>query len=84
MTTTPLPSSPITASIQRRYLTGIGHLSPTATVCTAVDRQNLEHRLPDHRADRIHGDQNQRPAGQSTVALSATHKSDQAAAANSP
>jgi hypothetical protein len=84
MTITPLPSSPITASIQRRYLTGTGHLSPTATVSTAFDRQNLEHRTPDHRDDRIYGGQNQRPAGQSTLALSATHKSDQAAAANSP
>jgi hypothetical protein len=58
MTTTPLSSSPITASIQCRYLTGTGYLSPTATVSTAFDRQNLEHRLPDHRADPIRGSQN--------------------------
>ena len=36
------------------------------------------------QADRAHGDQNQRPAGHSTVVLSGTDKSDQPAPANSP
>jgi hypothetical protein len=49
MTITPLSPSPITASVRRRYLTGTGHASPTATVSTAFGRQNLEHRMPDHR-----------------------------------
>jgi hypothetical protein len=53
MTITPLSPSPITASIQRRYLTGAGHASPTVTVSAAFGRQNLEHRMPDHPADRI-------------------------------
>jgi hypothetical protein len=84
MTITPLSPSPITASVRRRYLTGTGHASPTATVSPAFGRQNLEHRVPDHPADRIQGGKNQRPAGHSTVVLSGTAKSDQAAAANSP
>jgi len=84
MTITPLSLSPITASVRRRYLTGTGHASPTVTVSAAFGRQNLEHRIPDHRADPIQGGQNQPPAGHSTVVLSATDKSDQAAAANSP
>ncbi len=84
MTITALSPAPITVSVRRRYLTGIGHASPTATATTAFGRQNLEHRRPDHRADRIPGGQSRRPAGQSTVALSASHKSDQSTAANSP
>ena len=48
MTITPLSPSPITASVRRRYLTGTGHTSPTATVSAAFGRQNLEHRVPDH------------------------------------
>jgi hypothetical protein len=84
MTITPLSPSPITASVRRRYLTGTGHPSTTATVSAAFGRQNPRHQVPDHCADRIHGGQNQRPAGHSTVVLSATDKSDQAAAANSP
>jgi hypothetical protein len=75
MTITPLSPSPITASVRRRYLTGTGHAPPTATVSAAFGRQNLEHRIPDHRADRIQGGQNQRPAGHSTVVLSGTDKS---------
>src|SRR5262249_5070136 len=43
MTITPLAPSPITASVRRRYLTGTGHASPTATVSTAFGRQNLQH-----------------------------------------
>jgi hypothetical protein len=81
MTITPLSPSPITVSVRHRYLTGSAHASPTATLGAAFDRQNLEHRTPDHRADRS---QNHRPAGRLTVVLSGTHKSDQAAAANSP
>jgi hypothetical protein len=84
MTITPLSPSPITASVRRRYLTGTGHASPTATVSTAFGRQNLEHRMPNHPADRIQGGQNQRPAAHSTVVLSGTDKSHQAAAVNSP
>jgi hypothetical protein len=84
MTKTPLSPSPITASLRPRYLTGTGNASPTATVSAACAWQNLEHRLPNHLADRIQGRPNQRPAGHSTVVLSAADKSDQAAAANSP
>src|SRR5215469_167816 len=84
MTVTPLSPSPITASVRRRYLTGTGHASPKATVSAAFGRQNLQHRLPDHQADRTRGDQTQRPPGRSTVVLSETHRSDQAAATNSP
>jgi hypothetical protein len=84
MTITPLSPSPNTVSIQRRYLTGSAHASPTATLDATFGRQNLEHRIPDHRADPIQGGQNQPPAGHLTVVLSETHKSDQAAPANSP
>jgi hypothetical protein len=84
MTITPLSPSPITTSVGRRYLTGTGHAPPTATAGAAFGRQNLQHRIPDHRADRIQSDQNQRPAGHSTVVRPGTGKSDQAAAANSP
>jgi hypothetical protein len=84
MTITPLSPSPITASVRRRYLTGTCHASPTATVSAAFGRQNLELPTPDHRADPIQGGQNQHLAGRSTVVLSETDKSDQAAAAHSP
>ena len=84
MTITARSPSSITASVRRRYLTGTGHASPTATVRAASGRQNLEHRIPDRRAGRIQGGQNQRPASHSTVVLSGTDKPDQAAAANSP
>jgi hypothetical protein len=84
MTITPLAPSPITASVRRRYLTGTGHASPTATVSTAFGLQNLQHRMPDHQADRTQGGQNHRPAVHSTIVLSGTNKSGQAAAANSP
>jgi hypothetical protein len=84
MTITPLSPSPIIAAVRRRYLTGIGHALPPATVNAACGRQNLEHRRPDHRANRIKGGQNQRPAGHSTVILFGTGKSDPAAAASSP
>jgi hypothetical protein len=57
MTLTPLSPSPITASVRRRYLTGTGHASPTATVSAAFGWQNPEHRIPDHCADRIQGGQ---------------------------
>ena len=83
MTMTPLSPSPNTAPTQRRYLTGSAHASPTATLDATFGRQNLEHRIPDHRADPIQSGQTQRPAGRLTVVLSRTHKSDQAAAANS-
>ena len=84
MTITPLSPSPITASVRRRYLTGTGHASPIATPTAAFGRQNLEHRIPDHCADRIQASQNQRPAGHSTLVMSTTDKSDQAPTANSP
>ena len=84
MTMTPLSPSPNTAPTRRRYLTGSAHASPTATLGATFGRQNLEHRIPNHRVDPTQGGQNQRPAGRSTVVLSRTHKSDQAAAANSP
>ena len=45
---------------------------------------HLEHRIPEHRADRIQDGQNQRPARHATVVLSGTDKSDQAAEANFP
>jgi hypothetical protein len=67
-----------------RYLTGSAHALPTATLGATFGRQNLEHQIPDRRADPIQGGQNQNPTGPSTVVLSATRKSDQAAAANSP
>jgi hypothetical protein len=84
MTITPLLPFPNTAPTRRRYLTGSAHASPTATLGATFGRQNLQHPTPDRRADPIQGGQNQRPAGHSTVVLSGTHKSDQAAAANSP
>jgi hypothetical protein len=84
MTITPLSPSPNTAPTRRRYLTGNGHASPTATLGATFGRQNLQHQTPDHRTDPIESAQTQRPPGRSTVVLSRTHKSDQAAAANSP
>jgi len=85
MTITPLSPSPITvAPVRRRYLAGTGHALPTATASAAFGRQNLQHRMPNHHADRTQSGQNQRLAGDSTVVLSGTDKSDQAAAANSP
>ena len=84
MTITPRSPAPNTAPTRQRYLTGSTHASLTANLGATFGRQNLEHQIPDHRADPIHGGQNQRPAGRSTVVLSATHKSDQAAATNSP
>jgi hypothetical protein len=84
MTVTPLSPSPITASVRRRYLTGTGHASPKATVSAAFGRHNLQHRMPNHHPNRTQSGQNQRPAAHSTAVLSGTHKSDQAAAANSP
>src|SRR5207247_4072110 len=76
MTITPLSPSPIAVPVPGRYLIGDGYAPPTATVSAAFGRQNLEHRTPDHRADRIQGGQSQRPAGHSTVVLSGTDKSD--------
>jgi hypothetical protein len=58
MTITSLSPSPNSAPVRRRYLTGTGHASPTTTVSAAFDRQNLEHRIPDHCGDRIHCGQN--------------------------
>jgi hypothetical protein len=84
MTITPLSPSRNTAPTRRRYLTGSAHASPTATLGATFGRQNLQHRTPDHRADPIQAGQNQRPARRSTVVLSGTHTSDQAAATNSP
>jgi hypothetical protein len=84
MTFTLLSPSPTTASVRRRYLAGTGHASPTATLSRAFRQQNPELRVPDPRADRIQSGQNQRPARHSTVVLSKTDKSVQAAAANSP
>jgi hypothetical protein len=84
MTITTLSPSPNTASTRRSYLTGSVHASPTASLAATFGRQNLEHQIPIHRADPIQSGQNQRPAGRSTVVLSATHRSDQAAATNSP
>jgi len=84
MTFIPLSPFPNTAPTRRRYLTGSANASPTATLGVTFGRQNLEQRTPDHRADPIRGSQHQRPAGRSTVVLSRTHNSDQAAAANSP
>jgi len=76
MTITPLSPSPITTSVRRRYLAGAAHALRTATVSAEFGRQNLQHRIPDHRADRPQSGQNQRPAGHSTVVLSGTDKSD--------
>jgi hypothetical protein len=84
MTITPLSPSPNTAPVRRRYLTGSAHASPTATLGAAFDRQNLQHQTPDHRNNPIQSAQTRRPPGRSTVVLSGTHKSDQAAATNSP
>src|SRR5215469_5136920 len=84
MTITPLSPSPDTAPTRRRYLTGSAHASPTATLDATFGRQNLQHQIPDHRTNPIQSAQTQRPAGRLTVVLSGTHKSDQAAAANSP
>ena len=67
MTITPLSPSPITASVRRRYLTGIGHPPPTATVSTVFGWQNPKPPIPDHGANRIQGGQNQRPAAHSTL-----------------
>jgi hypothetical protein len=85
MTITPLSPSPITASVRgRRYLNGSGHPTPPATFSAAFGWQNPQHRTPDHCADQIQGGQNQRPDGRLSVVLPGTHRSDQAAAANSP
>jgi hypothetical protein len=85
MTITPLSQSPLTAApVRPRYLDGTGHALRTAIVSAASSRQNLQHRIPDHQADRAQSEHNQRLAGHSTVVLSGTDKSDQAAAANSP
>jgi len=84
MTITPLSPSPNTAPTQYRYLTGSAHASPTAILDATFGRQNLQHQIPDHRTNPIQSAQTQRPAGRLTGVLSATHKSDQAAAANSP
>jgi hypothetical protein len=84
MTITPLSPSPNTAPTRRRDLTGSAHASPTATLGATFGRQNLQHQTPDHRTNPLHSAQTQRPPGRSTVVLSATHKSDQAAATNSP
>jgi hypothetical protein len=84
MTITPLSPSPIIASVRRRYLTGTAHALRTATVSAAFGRQNPLHRIPDHQLDRTQSGQNQRLTGHSTLVLSGTDKSDQAAAANSP
>jgi hypothetical protein len=85
MTITPLLQSPITAApLRRQYLDGTGHALRTTTVSAAFSRQNLQHPTPNHQADRPQSGQNQRLAGHSTVVLSGTGKSDQAAAANSP
>jgi hypothetical protein len=69
MTITPLSPSPITASVRRRYLTGTGHTSPTATVSAAFGRQTLQQRISDHLADRTHGGQDHGPAGHPTVVV---------------
>jgi len=84
MTITPLSPSLITASVRPCYLTGTGHASSTAIVSAASGRQNLQHRVADHQADRTERGQTQRPAGHSTVVMSETDKSDQTAPANSP
>ena len=84
MTVIPLSPCPITVSVRRRSLTGTGHASPKATVSAAFGRQNLQHRMPNHHADRTQSGQNQRLAGHSTVVQSGTDTSDQAAPANSP
>jgi hypothetical protein len=81
MTFIPLSLFPNTAPTRARYLTGSARLSPTATLGTTFGRQNLQHRIPDRRADPTQGGQNQRPTA---VVRSGTHKSDQAAATNSP
>jgi hypothetical protein len=66
MTITPLSPSPNTAPTRRRYVTGSAHASPTATLDATFGRQNLEHQIPDRRADPIQGSQNQNPTGPST------------------
>jgi hypothetical protein len=69
MTITPLSPSPIIASVRRHYLTGTGtgHAPPPAAVSAAFGRQNLAHRITNHRADRTQGGQNRHSAGHSTV-----------------
>jgi hypothetical protein len=84
MTVTTLSPSLATAPIRRRYLTGSAHASPTATLGTTFGRQNLEHRIPDHRADPIQGTQNRRPAGHSTVVLLRARQVKSSASAKSP
>ena len=60
-------------------------LDQATRLCDAAfGLQNLQHRMPDHQADRTQGGQNHRPAVHSTIVLSGTNKSGQAAAANSP
>ncbi len=76
MTVTPLSPSPIIASGRRHYLTGTGHAPPPATVSAAFGRQNLAHRIPEHRANRIQGGQNPRPAGHSTIVPVGADKSE--------
>ena len=40
MTITPLSTSPITASVLRRYLSGTGYASPIATIIAACSRKS--------------------------------------------
>jgi hypothetical protein len=85
MTFIPLSPFPNTAPTRGRYLAGSSaHAPPTATLGTTFGRQNLQHRIPDHRADPIQPGQNQRLVSRSAVVRSATRKSDPAAATNSP
>ena len=65
MTITPLSPPSITAFARHRHLSGTGDASPTATISAAFGRQNLGHRVPDHRPDRIQGGQNRLPQRQS-------------------
>jgi hypothetical protein len=81
---TPLSPPPNTAPTRRRYLTGSADASPTATLGATFGRQNLktiEYQITAPIPSRA---AKPAPAGRSTVVLSGTDKSDQAAATNSP
>src|SRR5215472_11424268 len=59
MTRSLLPPSHIAAPVSRRCLIGDACPPPIATVSPAVDRQNGDRSLQDHRSDPARGDQSQ-------------------------
>src|SRR6516162_8937814 len=67
MTSKLLPPPHISAPVSRRCLIGDACPPPIATVSPAVDRQNGDRSLQDHRSDPARGDQSQRHDDYSAV-----------------